>query len=147
MSERGELARQCVILLFGEGELEIPHNLDVRLMGRLNSAEKLAQVYASSDVFVSPSMMETFGMALAEAQACGTPVVAFDVGGISEQISPSNGLLIKMRDTSSLAEGLSQFFDQQSAYEPQLIAQAAANEYAVDRVISQHTALYSSLVG
>jgi glycosyltransferase involved in cell wall biosynthesis len=74
-------------------------------------------------------------------------VVAFDVGGISEQISPSNGLLIKTRDTSSLAEGLSQFFDQQSAYEPQLIAQAAANEYAVDRVISQHMALYSSLAG
>jgi len=38
-------------------------------------------------VFVSPSAMETFGMALAEAQACGTPVAAFDVGGVRDAVS------------------------------------------------------------
>jgi glycosyltransferase involved in cell wall biosynthesis len=87
LAKRPKLAEQCVILLFGEGELELPDTLDVRALGRLNSAEELAQVYHSSDVFVSPSKMETFGMALAEAQACGTPVVAFDVGGVSDAVS------------------------------------------------------------
>jgi glycosyltransferase involved in cell wall biosynthesis len=87
LAKKPELAAQCVILLFGEGELELPDTLDVRALGRLNSAEELAQVYHSSDVFVSPSKMETFGMALAEAQACGTPVVAFDVGGVSDAVS------------------------------------------------------------
>lgn len=82
-----ELAQQCVILLFGEGKLDLPENLDVRVLGRLNSAEELAQVYTSSDVFVSPSAMETFGMVLTEAQACGTPVVAFDVGGVRDAVS------------------------------------------------------------
>jgi len=87
LAERPELAEQCVVLLFGEGELKIPDGLDVRALGRLSTAEELAQVYSSSDVFVSPSKMETFGMALAEAQACGTPVVAFDVGGVSDAVS------------------------------------------------------------
>ena len=82
LSNRGELAERFTILLFGEGELELPANLDVRALGRLNSVEEIAQVYYASDVFVSPSAMETFGMALAEAQACGTPVAAFDVGGV-----------------------------------------------------------------
>ena len=87
LAKRPELAEQCVVLLFGEGELKIPDGLDVRALGRLSTAEELAQVYSSSDVFVSPSKMETFGMALAEAQACGTPVVAFDVGGVSDAVS------------------------------------------------------------
>jgi glycosyltransferase involved in cell wall biosynthesis len=60
---RPELAERFVVLLFGEGELDFPANLDVRAMGRLNSADEIAQVYFSSDVFVSPSAMETFGMA------------------------------------------------------------------------------------
>ena len=59
----------------------------MRALGRLNSAEEIAQVYYASDVFVSPSAMETFGMALAEAQACGTPVAAFDVGGVRDAVS------------------------------------------------------------
>ena len=87
LASRSKLAEQFVILLFGEGELELPTNLDVRALGRLNSAEEIAQVYYSSDVFVSPSVMETFGMALAEAQACGTPVAAFDAGGVRDAVS------------------------------------------------------------
>jgi len=87
LATRPELAERFVVLLFGEGELELPANLNVRAMGRLNSAEEIAQVYFSSDVFVSPSAMETFGMALAEAQACGTPVAAFDVGGVRDAVS------------------------------------------------------------
>ncbi|MGB2401944.1 MAG: glycosyltransferase [Akkermansiaceae bacterium] len=86
-ARRPELAEQFVVLLFGEGELELPANLDVRALGRLISAEEIAQVYYASDVFVSPSAMETFGMALAEAQACGTPVAAFDVGGVRDAVS------------------------------------------------------------
>lgn len=87
LAGRPELTEQFVILLFGEGKLELPVNLDVRAMGRLDSAEEIAQVYHASDVFVSPSAMETFGMALAEAQACGTPVVGFDVGGVRDAVS------------------------------------------------------------
>jgi glycosyltransferase involved in cell wall biosynthesis len=87
LASRSKLAEQFVVLLFGEGELELPANLDVRALGRLNSAEEIAQVYYASDLFVSPSAMETFGMALAEAQACGTPVAAFDVGGVRDAVS------------------------------------------------------------
>lgn len=42
---------------------------------------KLAQVYASADVFVMPSRNETFGLVMLEAMSCGTPVVAYPVDG------------------------------------------------------------------
>jgi glycosyltransferase involved in cell wall biosynthesis len=86
LAGRPDLASQFVVLLFGEGELAVPGGLDVRILGRLQKAEEIAKIYATSDVFVSASAMETFGMALAEAQACGTPVTAFDVGGVRDAV-------------------------------------------------------------
>ena len=45
------------------------------------SQDELAHVYSSADVFVFPSLTDTFGLVLLEALACGTPVAAFPVTG------------------------------------------------------------------
>jgi glycosyltransferase involved in cell wall biosynthesis len=50
-------------------------------MGFITDDERLRLAYAAADVFVAPSRMESFGKSLAEAQACGTPVVCFDATG------------------------------------------------------------------
>lgn len=53
---------------------------DVVFVGR-KEGEQLAQYYAGSDVFVFPSVTDTFGLVMLEALACGTPVAAFPVTG------------------------------------------------------------------
>lgn len=53
---------------------------NVNYLGVL-SQDELAQVYSSADVFVFPSLTDTFGLVLLEALACGTPVAAFPVTG------------------------------------------------------------------
>jgi glycosyltransferase involved in cell wall biosynthesis len=60
-------------------ELERAHP-DVRFLGAL-SGEPLAAVYSSADVFVFPSLTDTFGIVLLEALASGLPVAAFPVTG------------------------------------------------------------------
>lgn len=47
------------------------------------SADALAEMYRSADVVVVPSFSESFGLVALEAQACGTPVMAHRVGGLS----------------------------------------------------------------
>lgn len=89
LSRNPELADKLTVLLFGPGNIEIPANLDVRLLGNLPDPRELAKVYRTSNVYVSSSFMETFGMTLVEAQACGTPVIAFDVGGIRDAVNPT----------------------------------------------------------
>lgn len=59
-----------------------------------------------ADVYVSPSLLEGFGLPLAEALACGTPVVAADAGATGEVVGPG-GLLVPARDAQALADAVS----------------------------------------
>lgn len=52
---------------------------------------ELAEVYAAADVFVFPSLHETFGLVMLEAMACGTPVAAFPVDGPLQVVAGSPG--------------------------------------------------------
>ena len=48
----------------------------------------------TADVFVSASLLETYGLTLVEAMACGAPVVAFRVGGIPEAAPDGQGAVL-----------------------------------------------------
>jgi len=55
--------------------------------------EALARAYAGSDVFVFPSLTDTFGLVLLEALACGTPVAAFPVTGPKDVLAGAAGVV------------------------------------------------------
>jgi len=60
------------------------------------TGKKLSQIYASADIFVFPSITDTFGNAVLEAQASGLPVVVTDVGGPKELVrNKIDGLVVK----------------------------------------------------
>ena len=53
--------------------------------------EALARAYAGADVFVFPSLTDTFGLVILEALACGTPVAAFPVTGPKDVLLNAEG--------------------------------------------------------
>lgn len=74
----------------------------VRLLGFRDDA---AQLPAAADVFVLPSLTEGMGIALLEAMACGCPVIASAVGGITEAVADrTHGLLVPPGDAAGLAD-------------------------------------------
>ena len=57
--------------------------------------EKLVRLYNKSDIFVLPSMAESFGMVFVEAMSCGLPVIGARVGGVPDIIKEDNGILVQ----------------------------------------------------
>ncbi|MGA7933158.1 MAG: glycosyltransferase family 1 protein [Kovacikia sp.] len=63
--------------------------------------------YTAADVCVIPSHYEPFGLVAIEAMACGTPVVASDVGGLKFSVIPEEtGLLVSPQDVSGFAQAI-----------------------------------------
>lgn len=70
------------------------------------SREGVRRIVHLGHVFVSSSRTETFGMAIAEAQAAGLPVIATRSGGAEEILSAESGVLVPVDDTRALTEAL-----------------------------------------
>jgi glycosyltransferase involved in cell wall biosynthesis len=68
--------------------------------------EQLPAYYSLANVYVSASLMEGFGLTIAEALACQTPVVAADAGSVAEVVGPG-GVLVPPRDPGALADAIS----------------------------------------
>ncbi len=74
--------------------------------------DQLAVFYQAADALIMPSRSETFGLVAAEAQACGVPVIAADVGGLSYVIEDGkSGVLIDGHDPADYAAALDRVFD------------------------------------
>ena len=75
-------------------------------------AERLAALYAASDLFVLPSRYEGFGMAYAEAIAYGLPVIGTTAGAIPDTVPAAAGVLIPPDDVAALAAALRRLIEQ-----------------------------------
>jgi glycosyltransferase involved in cell wall biosynthesis len=85
-------------------KLELTQNF--LFMGNVKD-NQLPKIYNAADLFVLPSIQEGQGIVLLEAQACGKPVVAFDIGGVNEAVlDGKTGLLAKRGSVADLGDAL-----------------------------------------
>jgi glycosyltransferase involved in cell wall biosynthesis len=88
------------------------------------SREELRQEYRQARALLQPGV-EDFGMAAAEALACGTPVIALGEGGAREIVQPyTNGLLYTEQRPEALAEAIRQFLAMEERVLPEQLQQA-----------------------
>jgi len=81
-------------------------------VGQLNDDVSLVTLYSAVDVMVVPSLQENLSNAIMESLSCGTPVVAFGIGGNGDMIDhEKNGYLAKLFDAQDMAKGIEWILD------------------------------------
>lgn len=120
--------------------IDIPFIYDTKL---------LAEYYAAADIFVSASTVENLSLAVCEASACGTPVVAFAVGGTPEiVVHKETGYIAERSSSEDLARGIAYFLENDSI---RLCAGKAARKRIVDnfssrRMVDEYMNLYKKIL-
>ena len=120
--------------------------LPAAFMGYLRGKE-LSQAYASADIFVFPSRLETFGLVVVEAMAAGLPVVASRVGGVTDVVSEGvTGYTFDSGDTAMLVEGIGKIAQsrdniRQMGKQARAYAQMQSWDAIMDEVIEIYAAL------
>lgn len=110
---------------------------------------RLAMVYSAADLCVVPSHYESFGMVAIEAMACGTPVIASDVGGLRYSVvHRETGLLARARDPESFASGISLLLEDPGLRDGmgRAGARLVREMFSWEAIASRLETVYSSLV-
>jgi D-inositol-3-phosphate glycosyltransferase len=121
----------------------------VRLVGAVSPAE-MPRWYRSADVLAATPWYEPFGLTPLEAMACGVPVVATAVGGLTDTVVPGvTGDLVPPRDPRALGTALRRLLaDDARRYSYAAAARDRAGQsYSWRRVASQLSAVYATVAG
>jgi glycosyltransferase involved in cell wall biosynthesis len=130
-----ERVRQLVI--------ELHLDQSVQFLGGMPPAD-VAREMQQSALLVLPSRRETFGSVLAEALACGIPVVSTKCGGPEEIVDERVGVLVPPESPQALADGIVEVMDRPASYDPSRLRAYAEQRYAVREVGRQYAELYSA---
>lgn len=118
---------------------------EVKRMPYLHGKEEVARAFASADVFLSLGAAETFGLAVPEAMACGTPVIAPAAGGAGEQVDKAPaGATFTPRDPAALAAVCAQVV-RPSPEQRQALANWVRDHYDWDRTFAKMSGYYARI--
>lgn len=143
---------ECDLLIVGEGEAResleaLAASLDIdgriKFLGAVPQPD-LVDIYNAAEILVLASSHEGMPNVVLEAMACGTPVVATEVGGVPEVVSsPAAGALVRKRDVESIVAGISQLL---AAYPEPGATRRHAESFGWKNTIVGLDALFSAIV-
>lgn len=107
-----KIKTKALLIIIGSGEMEekvrraASSDKNIIFLGKVGENQKV-KLYQSSWAVLSTSFIEGWGMTVVEANACGTPVVAYASGSIPEIVENNvNGFLVRYKDINDAAEKL-----------------------------------------
>ena len=116
----------------------------VHLIGRISDEEVKLWMNAA-DIFVLPSLNESFGVVNIEAMACGTPVISTNAGGVPSIICDSKyGLMAEPGDVSDLIRCITEAYG--TKWDEKIIREYVENTYSQKAVAKQLLDIYDSIM-
>ena len=132
------------------GDDKLPDNLinglPVLSLGVLRTEADMVAAYRAADLTVVPSLSENLSCTIMESLSCGTPAVAFDIGGNGDMIRHgANGYLAREKDTEDLAEGILWTLRQDYGVLSSNARQTVLERFTSRRIGEEYQNLYSML--
>jgi glycosyltransferase involved in cell wall biosynthesis len=145
------LKSESVLLLLGDKGQAIARESGIETLsyGRVYDDRIKALLYSAADVFVSPSRAESFGLVALESLSCGTPAVAFTVGGMRDYIRAGiSGYPATPDDSNDLRRGLIELLEDAKGREKmgKLGREMVLAEYTVELQAARYIELYEELL-
>lgn len=76
---------------------------------RTNDINELVELYNTADIFINPTLEETFGLTNIEALTCGIPVITFDTGGSPESLNNECGVVVEKGNYDALLDAVAEY--------------------------------------
>lgn len=117
----------------------------IDLLGHLNPQQVL-DLFQTSQVIVSASDVETFGVTLIEAMSCGKPVIATKSGGPEDFVTEDVGLLVARDDVDALSEALQQMLENYDDYDAERIRAYCIEIFSENSLTQKLNTIYQDLL-
>ncbi|SFF34126.1 glycosyltransferase [Thermoflexibacter ruber] len=108
--------------------------------------EEIVSFYQNCDVFVSSSIVESFGVAVCEALMCGKPIVSTANGGVEDMVNQENGIIVPLQDYQAMAEAILKIKNKEIVFDPQKIRESVVGKYGKEAFKNRLSKIYIDLV-
>jgi glycosyltransferase involved in cell wall biosynthesis len=140
------------VLIFGETSPRNPPDLGVPIhyAGKLSDDLSLRALYCAADAFILPSRQDNLPNTGIEAMACGTPIIAFNVGGLPDLVvHRETGWLARQFDADDMASGVKWVLSDAARHARmrELCRQSAVSRFSYKVISENYSNLYMGKLG
>lgn len=144
------LKHPCTLAIVGSADnIIFPKGISMRFFGTVHDELLMSMIYAASDAFILPSREDNLPNTMLESLSCGTPVISFANGGMSDVITNrENGLLVFEQTGKALADCINQYlsFDDAELFNRNEISLKAHEMFNPNKQANAYLSLYRDLL-
>ncbi len=141
---------ETVVVTIGHGKVKSEDiGMPCLNFGYVDSDYFKAIIYAAADIFVYPTRSDSFGLVSMESLACGTPVVTFRVGGLTDTVRPNiTGLLAEPENIAQFRDFIVQLLEDDNlrATMSENCRKVAVKEYSLELYAQRYIDLYHQIL-
>jgi glycosyltransferase involved in cell wall biosynthesis len=144
------LKNDIILLTFGEGQRGMTEEIGISHyhLGYLTYEPLKVLAYSAADLYIFPTRADNLPIVLQESMACGTPMVSFDVGGVSDLVRPGiTGYLARAESSRDFCQGIVELLEDETLRlrMRKNCRKIAEKEYSLELQVQRYLELYRDI--